>query len=238
MSALYEEDLAHVHAAGYGGLAAAAIAHLAPRLRAAGARSVVDVGCGPGVTTRALLDAGFVVVAIEPSPAFAARARAAAPAAEVRCESAYGAALPPVDAILAIGEALSYHRREDDADARLRGFVAAAASSLEAGGLLAFDLIVAGEPSLAARGWTAGDDWAVLVATSEDGRLLTRAIETFRTLDGVSYRRAREVHEVRTFDEATLVAWLDTAGFDVVAASAYGDHTLAPRRRAFFATRR
>lgn len=238
MTVLYAEDLAHVHASGYGAHAAAAIGELLPRLAAAGVRSVVDVGSGAGLTTRALVDAGLSVVAIEPSPAFAELTRAAAPAAAVRCESVYGAALPACDAILAIGEALSYHEPDVDAVARLRGFFAAAAGALRPGGLLAFDLIVTGEPSLAARGWSAGEDWAVLVATTEGGGRLERAIETFRRIPGgEGYRRAREVHHVHLFGEVTLAGWLAEAGFEATVASTYGGHPLAPRRRAFFATR-
>jgi len=237
VTALYGDDLAHVHASGYGALAEAAVVDVVPRLRAAGARTVIDVGCGAGVTTRALVEAGFSVLALEPSPALSALARAAAPGADVRCVSVYDADLPPCDAVLAIGEVLSYHPPDVDADARLRAVVLAASRALAAGGHLVFDVIVTGEPSLAARGWNAGPDWAVLVETREDGRELTRAIETFRTLDGVAYRRTREVHSVRTFDEPTIARWLGEAGFDVRVAGAYGSHPLATRRRAFFAVR-
>ncbi len=156
----------------------------------------------------------------------------------MRCVSVYDADLPRSDAVLAIGEALSYHPPDVDADARLRAVFGAARGALAPGGRLVFDLIVTGEPSLAARGWAAGEDWAALVETREEGRNLTRAIETFRTVDGVDYRRTREVHPVRSFEESTVARWLDEAGFDVHVASRYGAHALAPRRRAFFATRR
>ena len=45
---------------------------------------VVDIGAGSGMLTRALLDAGARVVAIEPDRRFARRLRRAAPAADVR----------------------------------------------------------------------------------------------------------------------------------------------------------
>jgi SAM-dependent methyltransferase len=239
--ALYERDLARVQADGFGAFAAAAAPALVARLRAARApvRRVLDVGCGAGITTRALVDAGFDVIAIEPSDALLAIARTTVPEATFLHASAYDAAFPPCDAILAVGEPLSYHAPDVDADARVQRFFASAAAALPALGLLVFDLLVAEGPSLDARGFRSEADWAILWETREDraaGRL-TRTIETF-VREGDTYRRAHEVHRVKLFAEGELRAWLDRAGFDVDVSAAYGDHPLAPRRLAFFATRR
>jgi hypothetical protein len=61
-------------------------------------------------------------------------------------------------------------------------------------GILIFDVIELGGPSLAGRFWGSGDDWAVLVNTTEHqaARTLVRNIETFRRVDE-SYRRDRKV---------------------------------------------
>ena len=77
----YDEDLAFIQALGFGEVAAAAIAAVIPRLTARGARRVIDVGCGAGVSTKALVEAGFDTLAIEPSAALLALAREAAPTA-------------------------------------------------------------------------------------------------------------------------------------------------------------
>jgi hypothetical protein len=103
--------------------------------------------------------------------------------------------------------------------------------------MLIFDVIEPGEPPLAGRFWSSGDDWAVLVETTEDQntRTLVRNIETFRRA-GEYYRRGREIHRVRLFDTRTVCDQLTSCGFETTTAQSYGSHVLLPRRRAFFAT--
>jgi SAM-dependent methyltransferase len=237
----YDEDLAYVQAVGFSGLAAGAMPAVVERLRAgdSAGRRVYDVGCGAGVSTRALMDAGFDVVGIEPSEALAAVARRAAPAVPIHVTTAHGFAFDRCDAILAIGEPLTYHEPGGDPTRRLQDFFTAAADALRAGGQLIFDVIETGTPTLSARGWVSGADWAVLFATAEHApeSRLVRTIETFREV-GRAYRRSREEHHVALFDAEWIVATLDAAGFDVVTGVAYGAQALAARRRAFFATRR
>lgn len=240
MAQLYDDDLAFIHAAGFGELAAAATSALIPELKARGARRIVDVGCGAGVSTKALVAAGFDTLAIEPSAALLDLARQAAPSARFQQASAYDFTLDSCDAVLAIGEALTYHAPYEDAEARLRDFFGRASGALGSNGLLAFDLIETGGPSLAARAWRAGPDWAVLSATHEDAEAsrLTREIETFRDVGGGNYRRRSEVHHVRSFHRAAVVSWLEQAGFQVQVTTAYGGLVLPRRRVAFHALRR
>ena len=240
---LYQEDLAYIQAVAFGGLATGAMPAVIERLRASAVpvRRAIDVGCGAGISTRALVDARFDTLAIEPSPALLAIARKTAPGARFEAGSVYDVALEPCEAILALGEALTYHAPDVDADARLRAFCERAARALTPGGLLIFDLIESEGPPLDARGWSSGDDWAIVYETREDraARRLTRQIETFRRPAGEAmYRRSREVHEVRTFDTGNVKQLLDDAGFSVETADRYGTYVLAPRRRAFFATLR
>jgi SAM-dependent methyltransferase len=240
MTHQYEEDLAFIHASGFGELATAAIASVIPHLKARGARRVIDVGCGAGVTTKALVEAGFETLAIEPSAALLELARKVAPSARFQQASVYDTPLEPCDAILAIGEPLTYHAPSDDAEARIRGFLGRARRALRKGGILVFDLIERGQPPLNARAWRAGRDWAVLSASEEDATLgqLTRHIETFRDVGGSSYRRRSEVHHVRLFERGAVSSWLDEAGFEVQTATAYGSFQLPPRRVGLWAARR
>ena len=240
---LYQEDLAYIQAVAFGGLANGAMPAVIERLRASRipVRRVVDVGCGAGISTRALVDAGFDTLAIEPSPSLLAIARLTAPGARFTLGSVYDLALEPCEAVLALGEPLTYHAPDIDADARLRAFCERAARALAPGGLLIFDLIEAEGAPLDTRGWSSADDWAILYETREDraARRLTRYIETFRrpAADAIGYRRSREVHDVRTFETRDVKQWLENAGFSVEIADRYGAHALGPRRRAFFATR-
>jgi hypothetical protein len=193
------------------------------------------------VSTKAFVDAGFETLAIEPSGALLELARQNAPRARFQQASAYDAALEPRDAVLAFGEALTYHEASDDAEARVRGFFERAAGALSSRGLLVFDLIETGDPPFNARGWRAGADWAVLSASREDveTQRLTREIETFRDVGGGTHRRTREVHHVRLFDSSAVTSWLAlAAGFEVETSTAYGTFELARRRVAFFASRR
>ena len=64
--------------------------------RAAGARRILDLGCGNGMLCRALADAGFEVVGVEPSPSGVAVAARAVPEGVFRCGSVYdGPAIVP-----------------------------------------------------------------------------------------------------------------------------------------------
>jgi SAM-dependent methyltransferase len=240
MAGLYDEDLAFIQASGFGELAAAAAASIIARLTARGARRVVDIGCGAGVSTKALVDAGFDTLAVEPSAALLDIARRAAPSARFEQASAYDCTLDSCDAILAIGEALTYHAPSENGEARLRGFIGRASTALVPNGLLAFDLIEKGDQPLDARAWNTGPDWAVLSATHEEARAgrLTREIETFRDVGGGAYRRRSEVHHVCLFDRAAVVSWLAEAAFDVEVATTYGALALPRRRVAFYASRR
>jgi len=240
MTDLYDEDLAFIQAAGFGELAAAAVADLVPRLKQRGARRVIDVGCGAGVTTKALVEAGFDTLAIEPSSALLELARKANPRARFQRASAYDVSLEPADAILAVGEPLTYHAPHDDAESQLQRFFTNASRALPPGGTLVIDLIETGGPSLSARAWKAGPDWAVLSASVEDAqrRQLTRLIETFREVGDGAYRRRSEAHRVRLFERGAVISWLEQAGFEVQTATAYGGFELPPRRVAFYATRR
>ncbi|MGB9458225.1 MAG: class I SAM-dependent methyltransferase [Bryobacteraceae bacterium] len=240
MDPLFSEDLAYIQAAAFGGLAQGAAPEVLRLLASAAIqiRRVVDVGCGAGPLTAALIQAGFEATGIDQSAELLAIARVAAPRARFIPKSIYDAEIPPCEAILAVGEPLTYHAEDADGDRLIKGFLERVSDVLPAGGMLIFDLIELGEPSLAGRVWRSGDDWAVLVDTKEnqDLRTLVRDIETFRRV-GQFYRRGREVHTVRLFDTQALCHQLATCGFATETAQAYGSQLLGPRRRAFYCTR-
>jgi SAM-dependent methyltransferase len=201
-------------------------------------RQVVDVGCGAGPLTEALVEAGFAVTGMDPSAELLEMARRVATAARFINASIYDITLPPCEAIVALGESLTYHAEHVDAQLLISQFFERAANVLPPGGVLIFDVIETGEPSLCGRFWSSGDDWAVVSETSENqtAQTLVRDIQTFRRI-GEFYGRTFEVHRVRLFDAQVLIEQLALRGFKTETAQSYGARSLPPRRRAFFATR-
>jgi SAM-dependent methyltransferase len=237
---LYDRDLAYIQATAFENPARGAAPEIVRLLKSASVsvNRVVDVGCGAGPLTVALVEAGFEVTAIDQSAELSAMARKAAPAANFINASIYDIEIPACEAVLAVGEPLTYHGRDVDADCLVNSFFRQVSETLPPGGRLIFDVIEIGKPSLTGRFWSSGDDWAVMVDTTEDQstRTLVRDIETFLRV-GDLYRRGREVHRVRLFDAQTLCDQLTSCGFTVETATWYGEQRLGPRRRAFFATR-
>jgi SAM-dependent methyltransferase len=185
-----------------------------------------------------MVAAGFETTAVDPSPDLLAIARANAPLAKFLNASAYDLGLQRCDAVLAIGEVLTYHAPDVDADDRVRTFFRDVARALVPGGRLVFDVIDVDGPSLDAKSWRCEEAWTLLWETREirtESRL-TRQVETFLREDDGRYRHARETHHVKLFREADVRGWLGDAGFDVQTSGSYGAATLAPRRVAYVAT--
>lgn len=240
MQSLYQCDLAYVHATAFEELSRGAAEDIVRRLRTCSPqiRRVLDVGCGAGPLTVALIESGFDVTGIDTSADLLEVARAKAPTAHFLHASAYDVQIEGYDAVVALGEPLTYHAEGSDADNLISRFFLRVAEALPAGGMLMFDVIGLGEPSLAGRTWRSGEDWAVLVETTENqaDRTLIREIETFRRVAEL-YRRSHEVHRVRLFDIRRLCDQLASSGFTTVTARSYGAQQLPPRRHALFATR-
>ena len=231
----YAEDLAYVHHTGFADLARGASPFLLALLADHGPCDVVDLGCGSGIVLRALADAGHRAIGVDLSPAMLAIANKTAPAATLVLSSLYDATLPACDAVFAVGEPLNYVEKNGRAPA-VAPLFRRVAQALRPDGLLVFDVIVAGKPSLHKRGYMAGDDWAVLVDTSDEGAVITRDVTTF-VKRGADYARSRELHRVRVFDTRALASQLRAAGFSVRVTTSYGAHPLAVRRRAFVCTK-
>jgi len=240
MEPLYKQDLAYIQAAAFGEFARGAAPEIVRLLTSASIKvhKVVEVGCGAGPLTLALADAGFEVTAIDISADLMGIASANVPTGHFINASVYDEKIPPCEAVLAVGEPLTYHADAAAADNLIQSFFQLVSDVLPVGGILIFDVIELGEPSLTGKSWSAGEDWAVLVDTKEDQRsqTLIRNIETFRRVSG-GYRRGHETHAVRLFDTGTLCNRLAAVGFVTKTAQAYGAQRLPPRRRAFFCAR-
>jgi SAM-dependent methyltransferase len=152
VDALYRRDLAYIQAAGFGGLATGAAPEIVRRLKSASIqiRRVVDVGCGAGPLTAALVEAGFETTRIDCSSELLSIARRVAPKARFVNAPVYEAEFPACEAIITLGEPLTYHAEAADGERLVGRFFQRASEVLPAGGLLIFDVIELGEPSLPA----------------------------------------------------------------------------------------
>jgi hypothetical protein len=134
--------------------------------------------------------------------------------------------LPPSDAVVSVGHVLSYLSNES----ALEGALAAVATALRPGGVVAIDLLdVTYGDDLAGvetRG-RVGDDWAVVTRQSRPERTLyVREITAFlRNTDG-SWRRDDERHENVLIETARLPAFLARNGLDVRVAKSFGEEEL------------
>jgi SAM-dependent methyltransferase len=149
---------------------------------------------------------------------------------------AWSRARQSFDAVLAVGEPLSYFAPRGRAPSLAR-FFRDIARVLRPDGAFVFDVIVAGKPSLTRRSFVEGDGWTTCVSTSDEGARLTREITTFTRQRASEWKRGHETHVVRVLDVDDVKRDLARAGFTVRVRKSYGDHPLAVRRRAFLCRR-
>jgi SAM-dependent methyltransferase len=224
----YRRDLALAHHLGFGFHAEACapgiLALLAP-VRARGGL-VLELGCGTGLLTRELTSAGHRVVATDASPAMLQLARGYAPRADIRQLTLPADPLPEADAVVSVGHVLSYLPDQQAIVAALTAVVRA----LRPGGLFAIDIcdLAYGRarrdsPPLG----RAGEDWAVITATSlpAPDRFARQITVFIRNKDG-SWRRDDERHDNVLIETAQVPALLAAEQIEVTVTSAFGTEQL------------
>ena len=220
MTDAYRDDLAHIHDAGFGGFAQAAAPVLVEALKAGGINQglVIDLGCGSGILSRAIYQAGYEVLGVDISEAMIARARQCVPRGEFRVESLLKAELPPAVAVAAVGEAINYLFDPENTRSSLAKLLLRIHGALEPGGVFLLDVAEPGRvPGVGlTRMYFEGNGWALLVSNEEDRRrrFLTRRITSFRQV-GELYRRDHEVHRQRLLPRSEMAAQLRSIGFRV-----------------------
>jgi SAM-dependent methyltransferase len=227
MTDAYRDDLAHIHDAGFGGFAQAAAPVLMEALSASGINQglVIDLGCGSGILSRAIYQAGYDVLGIDISEAMIVMARQRVPRGKFRVESLLKAKLPPSVAVAAIGEAINYLFDPENTKSSLAKLLQRIHDALQPGGVFLFDVAEPGRvPGTGpVQTYFEGNDWAVLVRSEEDRkcRFLARTITSFRQV-GELYRRDQEVHRQRLLPRSELAAQLRSIGFRVRVLRGYG----------------
>lgn len=227
MQHAYRDDLAYIHDAGFGHLATSVVPVILEELKHAGSHSgtTVDFGCGSGVLSRLLYDAGYKVIGVDLSEPLLHIARKRVPEATFRMESFATANIPPCVAVTAIGEVFNYmFDTANGAAVRTKTFDRVY-KALAPGGLFVFDMAgPARAPSQnRERTFTEGHDWAVMMEAEVDtaSNLLTRRITSFRKL-GDLYRRDFELHQLQLVDPLEIVESLQRIGFSVQTLGCYG----------------
>jgi SAM-dependent methyltransferase len=228
-SPYYRRDLALVHHLGFGAHAEACAPGILALLEPVRARNgvVLEVGCGSGLLTRFLVEAGHRVIATDASPAMVELAREyAAGADDFRVLVLPGDPLPPADAVVSVGHVVSYLDDEAAVERALR----AVARAVRPGGLFAVDIcdLEWGAARRAAPDHCrVEDDWAIVTrfAVPTPDRFV-RHITTFvRRHDGL-WQRDDERHDNVLVDTAAIPARLAGEGLDVTVARSFGAETL------------
>ncbi|KUL29738.1 class I SAM-dependent methyltransferase [Actinoplanes awajinensis] len=222
----YRRDLAYVFDQGYGFHAEACAPGILALLEDVRARDgvVLEIGCGSGLLTKRLVEAGHRVIATDASPAMLDLTRSAVGGAEdIRTLILPDDPIPAVNAIVGIGHALNYLA---DTAAVRRGLVALA-DALVPGGVLAVDLcdLEWGTARQGAMGQgRVGDDWAIVTTFSQPTpERFDRDLTTFvRNADG-SYRREDEHHGNVLIDTSLVPALLRERGVTATIGDSFDD---------------
>ncbi len=183
---------------------------------------MVELGCGSGLLTRYLVEAGHRVLATDASPAMLELAREYVAGAEIRQLVLPEDEIPAADAIVGVGHVLNYLPDEGAIERAL----VAMARAVRPGGLLAFDICgfewgeAPGRPPSVAR---VGDDWVIAVRLSSPTRdRVVRQITTFVRERDV-WRRDDETHTNVLLDTSLLPGLLAEHGVEATVEAAFGD---------------
>ncbi|MPZ72907.1 MAG: methyltransferase domain-containing protein [Nitriliruptorales bacterium] len=208
----YRPDLALVHDRGFAfhadGCAPDILTLLEPILQRRG--MVLELGCGSGHLTRHLVEAGHRVIATDASLAMLDLTHDHVPGAEaVRQLVLPDDPMPPADAIVSVGHALSYLPTRH----AVHHALASAADALNPQGVLALDLCDlswGAHRSEEATVGRVGDDWAIVTRyLLPKPDVFVRQMAVFLRNDDGSWRRDDERHDnvlVDTSQIPTLLA--------------------------------
>ena len=227
----YRENLALVHDLGFGFHAertAPGVLALLEPVRARGG-VVHEFGCGTGLLTRHLLDAGHTVIASDASQAMLDRARSnLGPDVDLRRIALPDDPLPPSDAVVSVGHALNYLPDERSVHRALT----AVAGALRPGGVLAIDLLDLAwgdarrnaEPRA-----TVTENYAIFARYSLPAPdTYVRDMTTFVPAGDGYWRRDDERHANVLVDTSAVPGVLAAVGVTAEAGTAFGAERLPP----------
>jgi SAM-dependent methyltransferase len=223
----YRADLARIHHEGFASHADAAAPGILKLLESVLERGglVLEIGCGSGLLTKYLVEAGHRVLATDASPAMVDLARANVPGVTVQVLRVPDDSLPYADAIISVGHPLSYLDNEEQLDRAL----IAIAGALGRDGVLAFDICDI-EWGAARRaqppGVWFGEDWVLTTRFSVPERGTFRREMTMFVRTGDLWRRDDETHDNVLVDTNRIPTLLARHGIDAKVGSSFGDEIL------------
>jgi SAM-dependent methyltransferase len=225
----YRADLARIHHEGFGfhadRVAPGVLALLEP-VRTRGGL-VLEIGCGSGLLTRYLVQAGHRVLATDASSAMVDLAREyVSGAVAIETLRLPDDQVPSADAIVSVGHALSYLDDEDQVDRS----VVALARALRADGVIAFDICDvrygAARRDEPPKVWVEGD-WVLITRTSvPEPTIFRRDMTMFVRSSPSSWRRSDELHDNVLIETAELADLLRLHGVEAEIGSSFGGEEL------------
>jgi len=237
----YRRDLALIHHLGFGFHAedcAPGVLKLLEPVRERGG-IVVELGCGSGLLTRYLVDAGHRVIATDASPAMLDIARETVPdAEEIRHLALPDDPIPEADAIVSIGHVLSYLDNAEQIDRAL----ISAAEALRRGGVFGIDLCdrswADGRADQHAWGWQT-ETWALVTETSVPAPdRYVRQMAIFSRSDDGTWRRDDERHDNVLVDTSRVPELLAEHGVDARVGTSFGTEELPHGLHTIIGTKR
>ncbi len=233
--ALYGDDLARIHDAGFAELAEAA-ARMALDYAPRGGQ-IEELGCGSGVTLEHLAAHGLRVGGSDLSPAMIALAAARLHDAGVVpsrlvVADALDDPVPACDGVLAIGEVFGYATAAG-ACADIVPTWQRIHAALPVGGFLLFDVPSRARVVEPYRAERSGEGWRVEIALHAEDGCVVRQFNTTR-----AQRTVSEVHRIRMFEPDWVIATLEPLGFAVDPLGGYDDFGFTDGWDGYLATKR
>jgi SAM-dependent methyltransferase len=224
----YRADLARIHHEGFAfhadAVAPGILRLLAPVRERGGL--VVEIGCGSGLLTKYLVDAGHRVIATDASPAMVDLAREYVPSIPIEVLCVPDDPIPAADAIVSVGHPLSYLDNKPQVEEAL----VAISDALEPGGMLVLDICDiewgTARREQSPRVWF-GDDWVLVTRTSVPEPHTFRREMTMFVKSGDLWRRDDEIHDNVLLHTDQIPAFLAAHGIEAEVKPRFGDETLS-----------
>ncbi|HHG85531.1 MAG TPA: class I SAM-dependent methyltransferase [Bacteroidetes bacterium] len=234
----YAPDLAQVHHEAFGNIAKAAAQTILKETSLAypSPVSILDLGCGSGITAAHLSQAGHHVTGIDYSAAMIRIARQHAPLAHFQQASLFDYEFPPVQVITAISEAFNYLFDEQSSLNMLHSLFQRIHAALPPGGLFIFDVLTTDviDYQKPRKAILENEKWSMFFHIQVDCNTdqLTREITLF-TKEGDRYRRSYETHRQQLYRSPDIQNLLHKVGFSFTPMSRYGNQDLRQGLQAF-----